>query len=190
MTTAVTGIQNGPSNWLRNYAYARFAFSAVWVLAAFTLATGSPAIAGALLVVYPAWDALANVVDARRSGGLAGNRTQMFNIVISALTTLAVIVALTQSMAGVVAVFGVWAVLSGILQLATGLRRWSAGGQWAMVLSGAQSALAGGFFVVSANTMNNPDITLIAPYAAFGAFYFLVSAIWLTVKDAGGNRAA
>jgi len=27
-------------------------------------------------------------------------------------------------------------------------------------------------------------ITDIAPYAAFGAFYFLVSAVWLTVSDA------
>ena len=27
-----------------------------------------------------------------------------------------------------------------------------------------------------------PDITPIAGYAGFGAFYFLLSAIWLTVK--------
>lgn len=29
-----------------------------------------------------------------------------------------------------------------------------------------------------------PGIADVAPYAAFGAFYFLVSAIWLTVADA------
>jgi len=27
-------------------------------------------------------------------------------------------------------------------------------------------------------------ITTVAPYAAFGAFYFLVAAIWLTVSEA------
>lgn len=186
MTTTSFEIASGQSNWLRNYAYGRFAFSAVWVLAAFTAAAANPAIAGALLVLYPAWDAAANAVDAQRNGGLAQNRTQLLNTIVSAVTALAVAGALTQSMASVVIVFGVWAVLSGLFQLATGLRRWSAGGQWAMVLSGAQSALAGGFFVFSANTMPDPGITLLAPYAAFGAFYFLVSAIWLTVK---GRRA-
>jgi drug/metabolite transporter superfamily protein YnfA len=34
-----------------------------------------------------------------------------------------------------------------------------------------------------------PQITAIAPYVAFGAFYFLVSAIWLTVLDARRQHA-
>jgi len=51
-----------------------------------------------------------------------------------------------------------------------------------MILSGAQSALAGGFFVLMAGAATPPDITPIAGYAGFGAFYFLLSAIWLTVK--------
>ncbi|PXW51429.1 short repeat uncharacterized protein DUF308 [Methylobacterium sp. B4] len=82
------------------------------------------------------------------------------------------------------AVFGVWAILSGLLQLATGVRRWNAGAQWAMALSGAQSALAGTYFIFKANGASTPGITDIAPYAAFGAFYFLVSAVWLTVAQA------
>lgn len=53
-----------------------------------------------------------------------------------------------------------------------------------MVLSGAQSALAGGFFIKQAIGAAAPDITDIAPYAAFGAFYFLVSAAWLSVTQA------
>jgi hypothetical protein len=32
-------------------------------------------------------------------------------------------------------------------------------------------------------------ITNVAPYAAFGAFYFLVSAVWLTVSDARRKSA-
>ena len=32
-----------------------------------------------------------------------------------------------------------------------------------------------------------PGIGDIVPYAAFGAFYFLVSAVWLTVKEIRGG---
>jgi uncharacterized membrane protein HdeD (DUF308 family) len=90
-------------------------------------------------------------------------------------------------MHAVLAVFGVWAVLAGLLQLATGVRRWRLyGAQWAMVLSGAQSALAGVFFLKQAAGSATPSIVTIAPYAAFGAFYFLVSAIWLAVRTRRG----
>jgi hypothetical protein len=51
-----------------------------------------------------------------------------------------------------------------------------------MILSGAQSALAGAFFIKQSTGAAMPSITTIAPYAAFGAFYFLVSAIALTLK--------
>jgi uncharacterized membrane protein HdeD (DUF308 family) len=95
-----------------------------------------------------------------------------------------VIVALGISMNVVLAVFGVWAALSGLLQLRTSVRRWrTAGAQWLMVLGGAQSALAGILFILMARG-TTPDITAIVPYAGFGAFHFLVSAIWLTVKRA------
>ncbi len=50
-----------------------------------------------------------------------------------------------------------------------------------MILSGAQSALAGTHFVLKGSGPDPLDIAGIAPYAAFGAFYFLVSAIWLLV---------
>ncbi|PZV36658.1 hypothetical protein B5V02_20720 [Mesorhizobium kowhaii] len=96
---------------------------------------------------------------------------------------VAVGIALGESMNTVLAVFGVWAVLSGLFQLATAVRRWKSGAQWAMVLSGAQSALAGIFFVKMAGSAATIDIANVAPYAAFGAFYFLVSAVWLTVSD-------
>ena len=51
-----------------------------------------------------------------------------------------------------------------------------------MILSGAQSALAGGFMIGKSLGSMPPSILDIAPYAAFGAFYFLVSAIWLTIS--------
>lgn len=170
--------------WLKQYYFIRAAFSVAWVAAAFTAAPSSSAIAAALLVLYPAWDAAANLVDGLRSGGLTQNRTQALNVLVSLVTTVAVIVALQTSMNGVLGVFGAWAILSGLLQLGTAIRRWkSFGAQWAMVLSGGQSALAGGFFIFQATTPAVPSIANVAGYAAVGALYFLVSALWLTVSD-------
>ncbi|MFG1425091.1 DUF308 domain-containing protein [Roseixanthobacter glucoisosaccharinicivorans] len=173
------------SSWLKRYYYARFAFSAAWVAIAVIFAKSAPALAAVMLIAYPAWDAVANIVDARRSGGLSRNKSQLFNFIISILTAGAVAVALRGSMNGVLTVFGVWACLAGLFQLVTAIRRWKDyGAQWAMVLSGAQSILAGVFMLKMAQGAEPVGIANIAPYAAFGAFYFLVSAIWLTVSEA------
>jgi hypothetical protein len=39
--------------------------------------------AGVLLVAYPAWDALANALDARSNGGFKANGPQTFNLMVS-----------------------------------------------------------------------------------------------------------
>lgn len=182
--TPMTTIQHpvrDTSRWLSSYYFLRAGVSVGWVAAAFTIGKGMSPAAGALLVAYPAWDAVANLIDARRSGGLAANPSQSLNAAASTVVAIAVAVALERGLHAVLAVFGVWAILSGLLQLATGVRRWQAGAQWAMALSGAQSALAGTHFIVKAKGAATPGIADIAPYAAFGAFYFLVSAVWLTV---------
>lgn len=57
-----------------------------------------------------------------------------------------------------------------------------------MVLSGAQSMLAGGFFVSLSFKPEVAPIGHIAGYASFGAFYFLVSALWLSVRLWRGRR--
>ena len=133
-------------------------------------------------MLYPLWDAAANYVDAARNGGFGRNRSQAVNTLVSLATTMAVIAALQMGLNAVLAVFGAWAILSGLLQLATAIGRWrTAGAQWAMVLSGAQSAVAGGFFVVQAQQPVAAVLPTIAGYAAFGAIYFLVSALWLVV---------
>ena len=165
---------------LKTYYYLRFAVSAAWVALAFTVAKSMPALAAVMLVAYPAWDALANYLDASRSGGLAKNKSQMLNFVVSVVTAVAVAAILPDGMHAVLRIFGVWAILSGLFQLITGVRRWkSYGAQWAMILSGAQSMLAGVLFVTQAGLARIPTILDVAPYAAFGAFYFLVSAAWL-----------
>lgn len=169
--------------WLKSYYFLRGAFSVAWVVAVFTAGQSSAAMAGVLLVAYPAWDAAANFIDASRSGGLNRNRTQALNVLVSVATTIAVVLALRISMNWVLGIFGAWAILAGLLQLGTAIQRWRRfGAQWAMVLSGGQSALAGGFFIVQAAMPEVPSIANVAGYAGVGALYFLVSASWLTVS--------
>jgi hypothetical protein len=176
--------RDAASDWLKPYYFTRAAVAIVWFAAAFAVGKTSPAVAAVLLVLYPAWDSLTNLVDAQRSGGLALNRSQAFNVVISALATIGVAGALTQDLHAVMAVFGVWAIVAGLFQLITGARRWRIGAQWAMILAGAQSALVGAFFIKQALETAPVGITDIAPYAAFGALYFFISAVWLTVAQA------
>lgn len=175
---------SGKDDWLKRYYFARAAFSILWVAAALTVGGQSFAVAAALLIVYPAWDAAANYVDAMRSGGLAGNRSQAINVAVSSVMTVAVVIALTVSMNWVLGVFGLWAIFSGLSQLGAAVRRWKTiGGQWAMILSGGQSAVAGAFFIAQALKPEEPSIANVAGYAGLGAFYFLVSAVWLTVSN-------
>lgn len=188
MTTAPIPVPSNP-NWLRTLYLTRAAFSIAWVVLAFAVAPASPFVASVLLVVYPAWDALANAVDARQSGGMAANPTQMINVLVSAVTTAAMAVAVGRGMGAVFVVFGAWAVLSGLLQLGTAVRRWRHhGAQWAMVLSGAQSALAGGFFVTQASGPA-PRLQDLAGYAAVGALYFLISGSVLFYRERRAARS-
>ena len=155
----------------------------LWVAAALTAGQQSFAVAAALLIIYPAWDAAANVVDAARSGGFAVNRSQVINVTASSIMTIAVILALMMNMNWVLGAFGLWAIFSGLLQLGAAVRRWKTnGGQWAMILSGGQSALAGALFIFQAQMPQEPSISTVTGYAGVGAFYFLVSAIWLSVS--------
>ncbi|KQS96313.1 MULTISPECIES: hypothetical protein [unclassified Rhizobium] len=175
-------VQSSPqSNWLRSYYFTRAVFSITWIVAAILFGSHFM-LASILLVIYPAWDAVANLVDARVNGGLKANPSQTLNVFVSTITTLAVVLAVMRDTYAVLAVFGVWAIFSGALQLYTGVRRWRAfGAQWVMILSGAQSALAGGFMISQSFGASAPGILDIVPYVGFGAFYFLLSSIWLTV---------
>ena len=184
MSTTLESSRNDQAHWLKRYYYTRALFSIAWVAAAFAIGTKQAAVAAVLLVLYPAWDAGANWVDAAFSGGFGKNRTQRINVWVSGVTTLAVALALQSGMNAVIGVIGAWAIASGLLQLGTAVRRWKTqGAQWAMILSGAQSALAGGFFVAQSRLETPPSIANVAGYAGVGALYFLISGIWLTVSD-------
>lgn len=174
--------------WLMKYYFVRAIFSIAWVVGALTIGRQSVGIGAGLLIIYPLWDAVANYVDGKTNGGLANNRSQAVNVFVSLVMTGAVIVALTVSINWVLVLFGFWAIFAGILQLGAAVRRWTNnGGQWAMVLSGAQSMVAGAFFIFQAGTQVEPSIAGIAGYAGFGAFYFLLSAIWICIRQMRGK---
>ncbi len=173
------------SKLIRYYGL-RAGVALLWVGAAMTAGRVNPVIRDVLLVAYPAWDGLANALDARAHGGLGANREQAVNAAVSGVTAVAMAGALTWNLNAALGVFGAWAVLAGVLQLVVGVRRWRAvGSQWAMVLSGAQSALAGIVFVKSSFGPAVRGIEAFAPYAAFGAFYFLVSVVALAIARRG-----
>lgn len=169
-------------NSLRKFYFLRAGVAFAWVAVVLLSAPASMPVAGALLFLYPAWDAIANLVDARRSGGLQANPGQKFNALVSTVTAVAMVFAFAlHGNAGGVLVFGAWALLAGLFQLAVGIRRRKLGGQAFMMISGVQSALAGAFFIVQAFHVA-PGLAQLAPYAAFGGLYFLLSALWLTFK--------
>ncbi|WP_046576665.1 hypothetical protein [Spirosoma radiotolerans] len=165
---------------LRKLYFLRAAFSIVWVILVLALAKTNIGIANALFIIYPAWDALATFFDIRANPPTANKMPQYVNIAISITTTVAVIIALQKGIPEALIVFGAWAFLTGLIQLILGLRRRKQlGAQWPMIISGGQSMLAGVSFVVMAHAPNQ-GITTLAGYAAFGAFYFLLSAFRLT----------
>lgn len=171
-----------PVNPLRHFYYLRALVAFAWVAIVFAAAKAPLLVTGTLLVLYPAWDAIANLIDARNNGGLAANAGQRFNALTSIVTAIAIAVALVlHGEAGGLLVFGVWALLAGLFQLAVGIRRRKLGGQAFMMISGAQSGLAGVHFVIKA-LGDAPSVVQAAPYAAFGGLYFLLSALWLTFR--------
>ncbi|WPU96805.1 hypothetical protein SNE25_14880 [Mucilaginibacter sabulilitoris] len=179
------------ANALRSLYFTRMAFSIVWVTLVSVYAKTSPQIAAVLLVIYPAWDVVGTLLDIRANRG-SGNslKPQFANAIISIVTTFAVGFALTVGVPAAIIVFGVWAGLTGIIQLILGLRRRrELGGQWPMILSGGQSLLAGVVFIITAHDPTK-GIASLAGYSAFGAFYYLLAAIRLTKTARGGHQTA
>lgn len=164
---------------LRTLYFTRAAFSIVWVILVALLAKTNVTIATILFIVYPAWDAIATFFDINANAPAANKTPQYVNAGISIVTTIAVIIALQKGIPEALIVFGVWAILTGLIQLILGLRRRKLmGGQWPMIISGGQSMLGGTSFIVMAHAPNQ-GITTLAGYAAFGAFYFLLAAFRL-----------
>ncbi len=163
---------------LRNLYYVRFGFAVVWAgLVVLTASTLNPA-SIALLVIYPLFDVAAAVIDFRSSGATRPRAPLYVNMALSLLTAIGLAVAVTSGTPNVLRVWGVWAITAGIVQLIVAILRYRLGGQWAMILSGGISTLAGTSFILRAGG-SNASVKGIAGYATLGGIFFLISAIRL-----------
>lgn len=165
---------------LRRLYFFRAAFSVTWVILISLFANTSAGLAYTLLIIYPAWDVVGTFFDIQANRNSTSRTPQYVNIVISAITTIAVGLALQKGVPAALIVFGVWAIGTGLIQLVLGIRRRKLlGGQWPMIISGGQSVLGGTSFIVMAHAPTM-GIHSLAGYAAFGAFYYLLAAFRLS----------
>ncbi len=163
---------------LRRLYFVRFGFALVWAGLLFTSASRLGPISVTLLVLYPLFDVAAALIDVRSSQATKPALGLYVNILISGLAGIGLAFAAASGIPAVLRVWGAWAVVSGLTQLVVGLTRRTLGGQWAMIISGALSTIAGTTFVLQAAQPNASLVTL-AGYAAVGGVFFLVSALRL-----------
>jgi uncharacterized membrane protein HdeD (DUF308 family) len=168
----------GATTRLRDLYRVRFGFAIVWaVLVLLTASTLNP-VSVALLVIYPLFDLAAAVVDFRSSGTTRARTPLYLNMALSLLAAIGLAIAAASGIPSVLRVWGAWAITAGIVQLIVAIQRYRLGGQWAMILSGGISTLAGTSFIVMAGA-TKPSVTGIAGYAILGGIFFLISAIRL-----------
>ncbi|MFD0023444.1 hypothetical protein [Streptomyces sp. NPDC058382] len=164
---------------LRKLYFLRFAFAAVWAGLLFATADTLGPLSATLLVIYPLFDVACAVVDVRSARTLGGPVRGLYaNIALSTLTGIGLAVAATSGIPAVLRVWGIWAVTAGIVQLVVGAVRRRLGGQWAMIISGGISTLAGASFFAQAGK-DGATLSNLAGYAFLGGVFFLVSALRL-----------
>lgn len=163
---------------LRDLYYVRFGFAIVWAALIMLTASKLTPLSVALLVIYPLFDVAAAVIDFRSSGSARPRRPLYVNMALSLLTAIGLAIAVTSGIPAVLRVWGAWAITAGIVQLIVAVQRYRLGGQWAMILSGGISVLAGSSFIVMAGG-SSPSLSSIGGYAALGGIFFLISAIRL-----------
>ncbi|MET7737470.1 DUF308 domain-containing protein [Streptomyces sp. NPDC005402] len=187
-TTATT-----PSG-LRSLYLIRVVFSLIWV--ALVLATSASlastdrptVIAALLLIVYPLWDVIATLLERRLAGTGSASRVSAANMALGLATTAGMIIAAFSVVRTALLVFGVWALLAGAVQLVVAIRRRrTVGPQWPMIISGAQSVLAGATIAATSASATS-SLSTLAGYSAFGAFWFLVSVIALSIRGRREQR--
>jgi uncharacterized membrane protein HdeD (DUF308 family) len=183
-TLAAPGISTTASA-LRRLYFVRFAFALVWAIVMIPLAKHLNPLTATLLVIYPLFDVVAAIIDARTSRASGSPVLLYVNIVVSLLAAAGLAFAGASGVPAVLRVWGAWAVVAGLVQLAVAIPRRRLGGQWPMIISGGLSVLAGGSFIAGASA-DNPALTNAVGYAIPGAIFFLIAAIRLG-RTAKGN---
>jgi hypothetical protein len=192
--TATPTTTTATPSGLRSLYLIRVVFSLIWVVLVFTTCASlkSPdtptVIAAVLLTVYPLWDAVATLLERRLAGVGATSRVSAVNLALGLAATVAMIIAVFSTIGHALLVFGIWALLSGAIQLVTAIRRRrTVGAQWPMIISGGLSVLAGASFAFMSGSATS-GLSTVAGYSAFGAFWFLVSAIALSLRSRRAQR--
>ncbi|GAA1216507.1 hypothetical protein [Pseudonocardia alaniniphila] len=178
MTTTSAPVAAKVAPALRRLYFIRFGFALIWAVVLFVTASSIGPVSGTLLVIYPLFDVGAAIVDARSSRVGRSVPVLYVNIVISVIAAAGLVFAVASGIPAVLQVWGVWAVLAGLVQLVVALRRRRLGGQWAMIASGAISTLAGVSFLLQAS-VPHASLSNLAGYALLGGIFFLVSALRL-----------
>lgn len=178
MSTAVTSTAAGTASPLRRLYFVRFGFAVVWAGLLYLTGRQFGPVAVVLVVLYPLFDVAAAIIDSRSSRLTSSARGLYANIVVSLLAGIGLAVAAASGIPAVLRIWGAWAIIAGLIQLVVGISRRALGGQWAMILSGGISTLAGTSFILQAGA---PDASLanVAGYATLGGIFFLVSALRL-----------
>jgi uncharacterized membrane protein HdeD (DUF308 family) len=178
MTTVTDRNASRTAVALRNLYVVRFGFALVWAVLLFLTGPASGPVSTALLVIYPLFDVAAAVVDLRSSKAARPAAALYVNLALSLLTAVGLAVTAASGVPAVLRVWGAWAITAGIVQLIVAVSRRRLGGQWAMILSGAISTVAGTAFVLQAGTPT-ASLTSLAGYATAGGVFFLISALRL-----------
>jgi uncharacterized membrane protein HdeD (DUF308 family) len=155
---------------LRRLYFVRFVFAAAWAATFAAVGSSLDAAAITLLILYPVFDVAAAAFDARTSR----NPVLYVNMAISTAAAIGFAIAAADDIPAVLRAWGVWAIVAGLVQLFLALKRRALGGQWAMILSGGISVIAGASFLGQASGATS--MTLCAGYAGVGGLFFLISA--------------
>ncbi|GIH60295.1 hypothetical protein [Microbispora siamensis] len=190
--TTVTDVNAGrTAAALRNLYVVRFGFALIWAVLMFVTGPATGPVSVALLVIYPLFDVAAAVIDLRSSQTARPAAALYVNLALSLLAAIGLAATATSGVPAVLRVWGAWAITAGIVQLIVAVSRRRLGGQWAMILSGAISTIAGTGFILQAGTPT-ASLTSLAGYATVGGVFFLISALRLhrTAKSAEPRPAA
>ncbi len=163
-------------------ALVRAAFALVWAAALALAVSGKVPTAGSdvpvgvalLLTSYPLIDVISSLVGSR----FGDARVLLGNAVVSGVAAVALGIASFGSDAGsTLAVFGAWALVSGLILLGIAIhQRRSQGRHLPLIVSGAFSAVAGVKFLAASGN-HGAHLGTISLYMAFGAVLYIVSAL-------------
>ncbi|MGP5387746.1 hypothetical protein [Brachybacterium tyrofermentans] len=186
MTTAAATSTDAPAtagfgrHLLRLYL-ARFVFAVLWAGLLFVVAPAGGLVLTALLVIYPLFDAAAVGWQLRSPHREPGSPiAEQINVAVSVIVAIALGVSVTFSAAAALAVWGLWAIGSGLPQLIAAIRNRRSGGQVPQMLSGGISVLAGSAFFAQ-GLAGSEAIGGVGGYAILGGVFFLLSAIRLAL---------